>query len=241
MDKKQLQKLALPLLLILIGFAFISLSVELFSDISENVISQEIRVFDDMMIELLLRVFTPRFNHVMIFITELGSVWFVASVSLLVALYLWFRKKDGWSILFLFITVGGGGLLNLLLKSIYQIDRPSINVQYDAVGYSFPSGHAMGSLFLYGFIVYLIIKSQLSKTKKILSSAALISLIALVAISRVYLNVHFPSYVIAGHASGLAWLLVCIIALEMVKFKTRHNFKVNKTIRRLLDKYINKK
>ncbi len=237
MNKKTMKNVALPFLLILMGFGVISLSIALFWEISENVLNQQINVFNNFVIDFFQYTFSPQFDDVMIFITELGSVWFIAVVGLFIALVLWFKKRDKWGILFLTLSVGGGGLIIMALKRYYQIERPSINEQIDAIGYSFPSGHAMGSLILYGFIVYLIIRSKLSKAKKISYSAVLISLIILIAISRVYLNAHFPSDVIAGQAGGLAWLLACIISLEVVKIKRRNDFQPLKLIGNLIERY----
>ncbi len=225
MNKNTAKNVAFPLLLILMGFGVIALSIMLFWQISENVVYQQIDVFNNVMIDLLQDGFSPKFYSVMIFITELGSVWFIAVASLFIALYLWLKERDKWGILLLLVSVGGGGLIISALKRYYQIGRPSINEQIDAVGYSFPSGHAMGSLILYGFIVYLIQRSKLSKVKKMVCSAVLISLIILIAMSRVYLNAHFPSDVIAGLAGGLAWLLFCIISLEVVKMKRRNDIQ----------------
>ena len=224
MHKKELKTKLLPFFLMLMSFSLIWLSIELFVEISENVVNEEIRVVDNAIIHIMNRNISSFFLNTMVYITELGSVWFITLISFIVLIYLWFKKHDKQGILFFLLTIGGGGLIVLILKNYYQIDRPSINAQIDAIGYSFPSGHAMGSLTLYGFIIYLVIKSTLSLIKKILFSTVLISIIALVSISRIYLSAHYPSDVIGGQASGLAWLLVCIITLELVRLKSRKNF-----------------
>lgn len=224
------------------GFGIIYSSMALFSEISENVVNQQIRVVDDAIVDLFLSFSSPGLYNAMITITEMGSVWFTAAISLLIILYLWFKEKDKWGILFYLISIGGGGLLILLLKEFFRIDRPSINEQIDAVGYSFPSGHAMGSMILYGFIVYLIIRSNMSKTAKVTLSIMLLSLASLIAFSRVYLSAHYPSDVVAGQAGGLAWLMICIVSLEGLQWRTRNNFKPLKRIRTLLGliyKYFN--
>ena len=108
------------------------------------------------------------------------------------------------------------------------------NEQIDAIGYSFPSGHAMGSIILYGFIVYLIMRSELPRAAKGGLSFLLILLASLIALSRVYLSAHYPSDVVAGQAGGLAWLMICIVSLEGLQWKTRNNFKPLKRIRKIL-------
>ena len=234
MKKDMIKKFTLPFLLILVGFSVIYSSMALFSEISENVVNQEIRVIDDALVDFLLSFSSPLLYDAMVTITEMGSVWFTAVVSLFIILYLWVKEKDKWSILFYLISIGGGGLLILLLKEFFRIDRPSINEQIDAIGYSFPSGHAMGSMILYGFIVYLIMRSRLPRAAKVGLSFLLMLLASLVAFSRVYLSAHYPSDVIAGQAGGLAWLMICIVSLEGLQWKTRNNFKPLKRIRKIL-------
>ena len=234
MNKETLKKYTVPFLLILIGFSVIYSSMALFSEISENVVNQEIRVVDDAIVDFLLSFSSPGLYDAMVKVTEMGSVWFTALVSSFIILYLWLKEKDKWGILFFLISIGGGGLLILLLKEFFRIDRPSINEQIDAIGYSFPSGHAMGSMILYGFIIYLIIRSKLSRAAKWSLSAVLISLASLIALSRVLLSAHYPSDVVAGQAGGLAWLMICIVTLEGLQWKTRNNFEPLKRIRKIL-------
>lgn len=237
MNKNSKNNLIFLFLIILMIFGVISLSIVLFLEISENVVNNQIKVFDNAIMNLIQYTSSPKINDIMIFITELGSVWFISAVGFFIILYLWFREGDKWGIIFFLISLIGGGLIIVMLKQYYQINRPSINEQIDAVGYSFPSGHAMGSLILYGFIVYLILRSKLSKTVKVIYSSVLILLIILIAVSRVYLIAHFPSDVIAGQAGGLAWLLVCVVSLEVVKIKASSDFKPLKKIRHLFEKY----
>lgn len=236
MNKDRVRKVAITFLLLFLGFGIIYASLALFSEISESVVNENIRVIDDAVVHFLMYFSSPFLQDALTLLTEMGSVWFTAMVSVMILLYLWFRGKDKWTMLFYAIAMGGGGLLILLLKEFFRIERPSINEAIDAVGYSFPSGHAMGSMILYGFIAYLVVRSALKKKTKIILTAALLLLASLVAVSRVYLSAHYPSDVVAGQAGGLAWLLFCIILLEGIQWKNRSGFIPKKGIRKLLDR-----
>ncbi len=83
----------------------------------------------------------------------------------------------------------------------------------DVSFYSFPSGHAMVSLVIYGMLSYLLATRFHRKRKSILSVTIL--LIAAIGLSRLYLGVHWPTDVIAGYAAGLVWLIACIFSLEV--------------------------
>src|SRR5690606_2482850 len=98
----------------------------------------------------------------------------------------------------------GGGLLNSFLKHSFERERPEINPGIDAIGFSFPSGHAMGAMIFYGFIGYILIRSQRRKRIKLLLSVILILFIFLIGISRVYLQAHYITDVIAGYAAGFS-------------------------------------
>lgn len=143
---KENTKIGIMLLLLLSGLGIAALFIVIFSELADEVMDKEVGIFDSFIINLLL-VNESRFqDSAMVFITELGSVWFFTVLTIIALAWLWFGKKDRWTALFFVIAVAGGGLLNSLLKNLYGRQRPSINEAIDATGFSFPSGHAMGSL-----------------------------------------------------------------------------------------------
>ena len=97
---------------------------------------------------------------------------------------------------------------------IMMIPRPNILRLTDETGYSFPSGHSMASVAFYGFIIYLILSSNMNKYLKIVFSSFLVILIVVIGFSRVYLGVHNASDVIAGYAISTGLLLADIMILK---------------------------
>ncbi len=105
-------------------------------------------------------------------------------------------------------TVGAVGL-NYLLKEVFARARPALwDYIVHAVHYSFPSGHAMVSTAVYGYIGYVLAKEFPQWRKPIV--AATVALILAIGFSRLYLGVHWPTDVLVGYAAGLLWLIVCI-------------------------------
>ena len=90
----------------------------------------------------------------------------------------------------------------MLVKELVQRPRPVSDV-YGAVSYSFPSAHAVIALTVYGFLIYLCLKSQRSMVTKVGISLILGVIILLVSISRVYLDVHFFTDILAGLLLGI--------------------------------------
>jgi membrane-associated phospholipid phosphatase len=81
-------------------------------------------------------------------------------------------------------------------------------------GWSFPSGHASGAVATYGMLAYVLTRLLPERWHAaILATAAVIALST--GFSRVFLQVHFLSDVIAGFACGLAWLTLCIAGVEV--------------------------
>jgi undecaprenyl-diphosphatase len=86
-----------------------------------------------------------------------------------------------------------------------------------AHGYSFPSGHAMGSTIVFGALSYLAFRSATRWRWKAAWLAFAWTLIAAISFSRVYLGVHWISDVGAGIAAGAMWVGVTTLAYETVR------------------------
>lgn len=105
-------------------------------------------------------------------------------------------------------------LLNSLLKQTIKRVRPiNINMIIEK-GYSFPSGHSMASVSFYGFIIYLIYKSNLSSKLKLIVNTILSIIIISICLSRIYLGVHFASDVIVGVIISSSLILITTIIKE---------------------------
>jgi undecaprenyl-diphosphatase len=114
------------------------------------------------------------------------------------------------------ITGGGAIGLNLLLKKLFARARPQLWERVvDVRFYSFPSGHAMISMVIYGLLGYFL-GARFPKQRWWIYSLTVV-LVAAIGLSRLYLGVHWPTDVIAGYTAGLVWLITCILSLEIWK------------------------
>lgn len=98
-------------------------------------------------------------------------------------------------------------LINQILKHLVARPRPELALIKES-GYSFPSGHTMGAVSFYGFIIWLVANSKLSKKMKWLINSLLVFLILNISYSRVYLGVHYISDVLCGALISSAILLI---------------------------------
>jgi membrane-associated phospholipid phosphatase len=190
----------------------------LFGGIAEDVIHHDpITQFDVTVANLLHQHATATTTELAKGITRLGSPVTIGVWGLLVAVILLTRKDyltaGGWVAALL-----GGGLLDGLLKQIFQRPRPTWDAPIiTAQGFSFPSGHAMGSLVAYGMLAY-VAGLALDRTwERVALAGCTLALVLLIGLSRMYLGVHYFSDVVAGYAAGTVWLAACITGLEVVR------------------------
>ena len=115
------------------------------------------------------------------------------------------------------LSLISNGLLIRIGKEHFQRMRPLH--QHGPViesGYSFPSGHAAGSLMFYGMLAYVLLVLLPPRWHRLIIGIAL-AVVALIGCSRVLLQVHFVSDVCAGYALAIGWLALCVSAIEFLR------------------------
>ena len=140
-------------------------------------------------------------------VTRLGDTSTVIILTVGLALVLWFLLKNKVAAIWLVINsaiIQGAG--NTALKFIFNRPRPSGEHLVAAGGTSFPSGHSMGSMLLYGTLILLLPRFIKNRTVCLISQIGLGIIILLVGTSRIYLGVHYPTDVLGGFLMGFAWL-----------------------------------
>ena len=162
------------------------------------------QVFDDWGFAQMdqLRATQPWTHSVVKFLTFFGSSWFFVPVSLLTPLVLYRRGFSRYAIE-LMVSMGGGFILNELLKFSFDRARPS-SALISQWGPSFPSGHSMMSIAFYGCLAWLAVQHG----RHWGWAVALVSFALVIGLTRVYLHVHYPTDVVAGFAGGAAWLVL---------------------------------
>jgi membrane-associated phospholipid phosphatase len=180
-----------------------------FVSIVEEWKENEIAGFDNVVFDVVHAFVSPKLTILMTSITFLGGVKWLSICTIGVVIVLLFMKKYPLA-LFVALTVGLGACFNWLLKWIFKRDRPDIEALIEQGGYSFPSGHSMGSFIFYGSVAFMLFRAFDRKVYKWISVICFSLLILFIGISRVYLGVHFPSDIIGGFSAGGGWLTLCI-------------------------------
>lgn len=194
-----------PALYIIITLVVSAWMLVLFAVLAwQTIFRQAAGVFDGAFIWLIRYFASPELDRMMITITNLGfgisyGVMVLITVSVLVAFRRWIELKG------LIICLLGGAALNQILKLLFERTRPEVFHIIAASGFSFPSGHAMGSLCFYGMIAFFMIRKRPWQWR-IAGAVAAVLLVTAIGVSRIYLGVHYPSDVVAGYAAGATWL-----------------------------------
>lgn len=213
-----------PLLLgvcLAIGAGVVIATASLFAEMLEVFdAEEEVGQFDVRLTETLARELSPSALRFFGTLTHLGDplplTLLVIGVGVLLLVHRQTSLALGWV-----VACAGAGLLNRVLKQIFERVRPVHEHGFaQADGYSFPSGHTSGSMVVYGMLAYLCLR--LLPPRWHLPCVLLASAFAFsIGWSRVILQVHWASDVVAGFAFGIAWLTVCIAAIEVTRRSTR--------------------
>jgi undecaprenyl-diphosphatase len=157
---------------------------------------------------------TPGFTRAMLFVTHWNGLVGSSVMAALLALWFWRRRAHYWLVVCL-IAVPGGMLLNVALKHVFRRVRPAFDDPLlSLLTDRFPSGHTAAATVFYGLLAcYLVrrVRAWGARALVVLGAAAMVTLVAL---SRMYLGVHYLSDVLAAAAEGAAWLAICITAVS---------------------------
>jgi undecaprenyl-diphosphatase len=202
---------------IILAIILFLLTLFVFVYIADEIVLEHETHFDQNMLSLIAPLHSSGATRVMETITFFGSSWFLfPAYVLLIAGYL-IRKKRRIAIDITAVGLTSTGIL-FLLKAIFQRNRPDDPLIRNVTGFSFPSGHSFSSFTFYGLLAYLIWQTDISRSAKIGATIFLFLFPALIAFSRVYLQVHYPSDVVAGFCLSVVWLLLSFWVLTSHRF-----------------------
>lgn len=148
-------------------------------------------------------------------LTHLGDSWVLAGGTIVVAVALWVRQHrllaTGW-----LVALAGNGALTKILKELFERVRPEhVHGIAQAAGFSFPSGHSSASMAAYAMLAYLATR-LLPRPWHLPAALAAGALIFTTGWSRVVLQVHYASDVLAGWLLAGTWVLCTVLIMESV-------------------------
>jgi len=195
------------LLVVIFGVAFFGfvalvvagLTVPAFVTV-DRAISDAVRSFESPSLDMLARG-----------LTRLGDMAVMFGLSTVLVVWLAATRRKAEAVLFV-ATIGLGTALGSLFKDVFGRLRPGLDIARIPLpdSYSFPSGHALASFLFFGTLVFLVLGESTRLSVRVSVSAVCVVLAVGVAMSRVYLGVHWFGDIVASWLLGAAWMAVTI-------------------------------
>ena len=186
----------------------------LFLVIADEMVLEKENYLDFVAFKEINKITNTSTTRIMLFITFFGSRYFLLpAYGLLIGWCVLVKKNSR-----LLMDVAAVGITSTIilfsLKAIFQRHRPLDPLLHTINGYSFPSGHSFSSFTFFGLLIYIMWKFNMNPLVRWAATVFLFLFASAIAISRVYLHVHYASDVIAGFCLCMVWLS---LSLWMIK------------------------
>jgi undecaprenyl-diphosphatase len=212
-------------LFLLLGFVAALAATGLFALVARLMASGATERADRAVLVWLHAHASPPIDALALLGAALGSGAALWAVLLLGSLYLlWSRHL--YSLALLWVSLVGGRALQGVLKAAFQRPRPHLfgdelhllgRTFHYPTSESFPSGHALTAMVVYGTLAYLVARLEPSVRLRRWTLLGALVLVVEIGLSRLYLGVHYPSDVAAGWLVGFVWATTCALAIELVR------------------------
>jgi undecaprenyl-diphosphatase len=209
-----------PMLRLAVSVLIAAAALALFVEVADNVLDQdELAKFDGYVLAALQPMRTTTGLAVARAVSVVGTFAFMtllaAAVVLIVHRRHWRPVLAGWA-----LVVGGGQLVEQILKHTFHRTRPTGAAQYLAsTSFSYPSGHSMGSMIGYGVLAYLVLLRVRGQWTRAAITALAALIILAVGTSRLVLGVHYFTDVVGGFAAGAMWLALSIAIMDAQRWR----------------------
>lgn len=214
-----------PVLILATGALLALLAGIAFLELADDVRDGDLDRFDDAVLVWIGAHRSPVLTEVILEITALGSgpVLGILAFGICGALLLAGQRRFS---LVLVATLVSTPLIIYGLKHIYGRPRPTVVPHLETVtSLAFPSGHTISAVAFFVTIALLVAVHVRRNGLRLFLVAYALIVAALVAGSRVYLGVHFPSDVVGGALIGIAWSLICVTGDGALRERLRGGFR----------------
>ncbi|WP_026451669.1 phosphatase PAP2 family protein [Aequorivita capsosiphonis] len=212
-DNPKLPYIIIVLVALIIVVAGINIFIELTEFLKDDLLAQ----YDQQISEYVVSFRSPLLTDYFIFITDVGDVYgYLIVLALAIVVTALYFKNWKYILQTVFVLLLSS-ISNVLLKRLVNRARPGVEHLVVVETLSYPSGHAMGAMAFYGFLIYLFSRFKINVFLKFVVILLLITVIFSIGMSRIYLGVHFPSDIAGGYIAGLIWVFFCILLFNLAE------------------------
>ena len=199
--------------LVIMGLFLMALFI--FAFLADEAVYEHEDSFDKSVINFLSTHLTDGLIQVMKDFTFFGSSYFLFPAYIIMIVYFIIKKMPRRAIDISIIVISSTGMM-FLLKQVFHRKRPELPIIKGITDYSFPSGHALSSFIFCSILAYLIWHGKLRPLLKYLLTTLLFFFTVTIGISRIILNVHYTTDVIAGFCLGVMWVILSFWILNLL-------------------------
>ncbi len=197
-------------------------SLVLFLFLTCLVTSDTIDSVDSLIHRNISRLYTPAFGKAMSIVSKITHPVVLITVSfILMTFFIVFSKTVKGMVMISGVMVSY--YLSSWVKDIFGRSRPESEI-IDKAGFSFPSGQAVTSATFFFLVIYLFAGSFTKKSSKMFFIFSNIFLLLLVGLSRIYLQLHWVSDVLAGFALGMVIDAALLLIVKLTSPRELHRF-----------------
>jgi undecaprenyl-diphosphatase len=205
--------LSVELIVVIVLFI---LSLLVFFYITDEIIEDRNNAFDNAAFAFIHPFINASNTTFMRIVTVFGSHIFLIPANIILALIFLFKKHRWYSLRVPVVSLGSF-LVMSSLKLLFSRPRPDDPVYQAAMGFSYPSGHAMSAMTFFGLLIFLVWNRVHQRKVRALLIIFLVVFILLIGFSRVYLRVHYASDVLAGFSMGVIWLVISLWIMDKIE------------------------
>lgn len=213
--KKLWKQVSIKVLIIAVIFLA---SLFFFAFIAHEAVFENEDIFDSAVHSFFMTHTSPVLIQSMEDFTFLGSSTFLLSAYAVIIGFL-LMNKNKRKALDISIVATSSFLLMRGLKLVFHRHRPDLPIIKGITTYSFPSGHTLSSFIFFSILTYLIWNTRMHAAFKVLLSIIMLLLSLMVGVSRIVLNVHYATDVIAGFCLGVMWVILSFWVIRSINRK----------------------
>jgi undecaprenyl-diphosphatase len=162
--------------------------------------------------EAIRSVDLPGLERVARAVSRVGDFWPMAALTLVTAGVVFVRGRRT-SAITLVLAVASGAAFGAVMKLVFARVRPALEVARIPIpdNYAFPSGHALSSLLFFGSVAFLVLLHHRSLKRAVIATGLCVIAALSIALSRVYLGVHYLGDVVGAWLLGAGWLAMVVV------------------------------
>ncbi len=177
-----------------------------FAELTDQIYEKQGFFFDVPVLTWFYGFVSPTLTQIALALSTVGGLEVMIALSTLLIIFLWFKSHR--EAVFFAVSMVGASVIMGLTKVVLARPRPELfpDVNYwQTASPSFPSGHATGSA-VFALTLFFVVRRLAPKWQWLAGTLGLLFCLS-VSASRLYLQVHYPSDVLAGIALGAGWVL----------------------------------